>query len=340
MKETKIIDYFRGVEHATERTLFPTSNNSLNNDPLRILRAFRLKLYKNYSLSDTLLKDIDRFKESLSEVKGERIWMELEKILSHKNSYTVFSEIIRREILDSLIPEIAMMRTFSHNKPPAKTLLEHSLFSYMKIESFIEKDVNKIWPEPEYFSVPIMKLATFLHDIGKLYTKRFTGENEFHFYNHEIIGAKKASNIVKNKLSFSNVNVKYTNVLVANHMRPHLFTRIPKLTDHAIYRFIRDCDGHPEDVITVSIADALSTNSRITKLAYVAQQVNDYIKRNSKNEIVPLVDGNEIMSTLLLKPSKEVGEIKKDIIEQQTNGLINTKTEAIAYLKKKYGKTV
>jgi len=335
--KTEIIDLFGGIEHAQHRILFPTTELSLKADPLRILRAFRIKLYKDYIFSETLSLDMKKHRKLIANVKGERLWMELKKILNHPDSYPVFSEIVNGKFLDDILVGVEKMRNFEHNKAPAKTLLEHSLYTYKRLEEFLNRDAKRLLGNIDYFNIPILKLSAFLHDIGKLYTKRYINEQELHFYNHEIIGAKISKDIVKEKLSFSNINAKYVEILVANHMRPHLFTKIGKLSDHAIYRFVRDSEGHPEDVITLSIADALSTNSKIDKLLYVASQVNDYIEKNSKNKIEALLNGKEIMELLSISPSKVIGEIKEQLIKEQINGFITSKEEAKYFVLKKFG---
>ncbi|HFD04572.1 MAG TPA: CCA tRNA nucleotidyltransferase, partial [Firmicutes bacterium] len=92
--KTEIIDLFGGIEHAQHRILFPTTELSLKADPLRILRAFRIKLYKDYIFSETLSLDMKKHRKLIANVKGERLWMELKKILNHPDSYPVFSEIV------------------------------------------------------------------------------------------------------------------------------------------------------------------------------------------------------------------------------------------------------
>ena len=49
---------------------------------------------------------------------------------------------------------------------------------------------------------------------------------------------------------------------------------------------------------------------------------------------VPLINGDDLISTLKLKPSPLFSKILNNVEEQQTLGKIKTKSEAITYAKK------
>lgn len=333
-KKAEIYSTSTGLLDTKKRLLNPIAKYSIRNDPLRIIRAFRFKLYNNYKFSNILINDVQKYSCLLNDVKGERIWMELSKILIHPNSYKILEEMIETNVLENIFHDIKKMKTYKHDKPPAGTLMEHSLYTYMKMENFLNNNGKGIIDIDNLYNIPILKLSGLLHDVGKLYTKRYVTDNEFHFYNHEIVGSKIAILFARNSLSLSNTLANYLGMLVNNHMRAHLFTRIEKLSDHAIYRFIRDCDGHIEDAICLSISDALSTNSKITKLAGIAKQINKYIKIHSKKEIKSLLNGKEIMNVLSIKPSKKIAIIKNELVKMQIEGKINTKNKAINYIKR------
>jgi tRNA nucleotidyltransferase/poly(A) polymerase len=333
-KKAEIISTSTGLSDTKEKLLDPITKYSIRNDPLRIIRSFRFKLYNDYEFSNTLINDIQKYSYLLNNAKGERIWMELSKIIIHPNSYKIIKEMIETDVLENIFQDIKKMKAYKHDKPPAETLMEHSLYTYMKMEDFLNNNGKGIINVDSIYDIPVLKLSALLHDVGKLYTKRYVTDNEFHFYNHEIVGSKIAILFARNSLSLSNVLANYLGMLVKNHMRSHLFTRIEKLSDHAIYRFIRDCDGHIEDAICLSIADALSTNSRITKLSGIAKQINRYIGIHSKKEIKSLLDGNEIMNILTLKPSKKIAIIKDELIKMQIERKIDTKNKAINFIKR------
>ena len=62
-----------------------------------------------------------------------------------------------------------------------------------------------------------------------------------------------------------------------------------------------------------------------------------YMEQRDKMEPLPkLLDGNEIMSILNIKPSKDLGKIIKMLEEAQLNDEIKTKSEAIFYIQNLY----
>lgn len=64
-------------------------------------------------------------------------------------------------------------------------------------------------------------------------------------------------------------------------------------------------------------------------------KLKNHFYKNYKDKILeePLLTGNEIMTILNIKPSKEVGEIKEKLIYNQICGNIKTKEEAINFIK-------
>ena len=57
-------------------------------------------------------------------------------------------------------------------------------------------------------------------------------------------------------------------------------------------------------------------------------------KRKTLKPLPKLLDGNEIMQIKRIKQSPELGEIINALKEAQLNGDVNTKDEAIAFVKK------
>ena len=71
-------------------------------------------------------------------------------------------------------------------------------------------------------------------------------------------------------------------------------------------------------------------------LNHLDNLLNYYNEVKDITQHKPLLNGEEIMQILNLKPSKKVGEIMEEIKEMQLSGEIKTKDEAIDYLKKSF----
>jgi len=60
--------------------------------------------------------------------------------------------------------------------------------------------------------------------------------------------------------------------------------------------------------------------------------IDHYFQGTSHDAVKPLLNGNEIMEAVHLKPGKEVGELVELIKEAERSGRITTKEEARALI--------
>ncbi len=51
----------------------------------------------------------------------------------------------------------------------------------------------------------------------------------------------------------------------------------------------------------------------------------------------PLLDGNEVMDLLGLEPGPRVGEVLDFLLDQQIEGTITTREEAVAAVRERFG---
>ncbi|HLR65122.1 MAG TPA: CCA tRNA nucleotidyltransferase [Pseudogracilibacillus sp.] len=103
-KEGHLLDYFKGQEAIKQRKLIGVENTSkrIVEDPLRIIRAFRLMGQYNFSLDRTLERSIQDHKDLLNTVAVERITDEFNKLLQAPhlvkclaimNEYNIFNNL-------------------------------------------------------------------------------------------------------------------------------------------------------------------------------------------------------------------------------------------------------
>ena len=76
----QLVDPHGGLEHLQRRQLVALAERNLLDDPLRLLRGVRLASELEFELDDTTTGWIQRHRERLSSVAGERVLAELEKL--------------------------------------------------------------------------------------------------------------------------------------------------------------------------------------------------------------------------------------------------------------------
>ncbi len=106
LRNFTLIDIFDGLNDIRKKILNPVTVLIFKNDPLRILRAFRLSYSLSFSISDRLYDLINQYKILLSSVSGERIRDEFFGILKTSNFQNAILELYNRKILDIILPGI------------------------------------------------------------------------------------------------------------------------------------------------------------------------------------------------------------------------------------------
>ena len=76
----QLVDPHGGLEHLQHRQLVALAERNLLDDPLRLLRGVRLASELEFELDDTTTGWIQRHRDRLSSVAGERVLAELEKL--------------------------------------------------------------------------------------------------------------------------------------------------------------------------------------------------------------------------------------------------------------------
>ena len=95
------------------------------------------------------------------------------------------------------------------------------------------------------------------------------------------------------------------------------------------------------DNIILAMSDRLSARGQAVTEEMVKKNISGlqellgyYIEiKDTLKPLPKLLSGEEIMELTGLKPSKELGELVDNLQEEQFNGNINTKEEAVSFVK-------
>jgi len=172
----------------------------------------------------------------------------------------------------------------------------------------------KSCPSPD----PITRLASLLHDIGKVGTFHKDGKTQMiTFYNHEVVGTIQAKQIA-DRLRLSNEQkTKFIRLIEF-----HQFTVSEDQTDKSIRRFIKDVGKeYIQDMMDLRTADRIGSGATPTswrlglfKKRIVEVQKEPFTVKDLK------VTGLDVMKVRKIKPSKEVGDILDTLFEKVING--------------------
>ncbi len=367
----RIIDPFNGQADLEEGVIRAVGEGSLTGDPVRLLRAVRQSISLAMAIEPQTAEWIQRHAALIVTAPAERVRDELNRTLQEGAAADNLWLLDAFGLLQHVLPEVIALKDVTQSPPHHWDVYQHTRRVVDALEllgtrwlGFDQSDEAAImlpvipdfvWDTvflnlPQYsdalrahLSIDarwlLLKWTALLHDIGKPGTKTVDDDGRIRFLGHEDFGAQLAEERLR-LLRFSNDEINRVMGIIGGHMRPHWLAEAP-LTRRAMYRFFRDTNDYGVDILLLSMADHLATYGRdvdrhrwVERLGLISQMLDVYFSRHE--EVVrpsPLINGNDIMQELGLRPGKQIGVLLEAIREAQASGEVTTKEEALAFAK-------
>ena len=346
----ELYDPLNGAAALEENRIEACSETLFDDDPLRIMRAFRFAALFNSMPSERLLSKIKKQSKLLASVSGERIRDELFKIFTVSESCKWMRLLDDCGIFEIILPELAACHGVSQNEWHHLDVFDHSMLSLEKLEILLDLQVPYPWWSDftsylsEYISssrgyLQLMKFGCLLHDIGKIPCREVessTGKISFH--RHEVEGAKMMKDICE-RFRLSSKELNYLQNLVKNHMRPGIMLQ-QGLNDKRLFRYYSECGRDGLGISLLCLADRFSALGGDTTehdlaifSAGIYQIMDEFYLQMQKPKIKPLLNGKELMEFFNLKPGPAIKQILDFLEEAQFAGEVNSKEEAVTLIK-------
>lgn len=323
--ELTLIDPHHGQEDITNHIIRAVGDPTLRfkEDALRLMRAIRFATQFSFSIDPQTLTALSADASLLQNISKERIHDELLKILASDFPYEGIMLLKNTTLLEYILPELLEGVNVSQERPGrhhTTDVFTHNVLSL------------KFCPSEN----AIVRFAALIHDIAK---PRVAGKDQdgfVIFHNHEIVGAKMATEIC-DRLKFSKKDKQKVVTLV----RWHMFTVDEHITDSAVRRFIRRIGAdNVTDMIDVRIGDRLGSGTQTAeswRLKLFKKRIEEQLAPAPFSITDLAIDGNDIMQELQVKPSKQIGELLKKLFEEVDEDLTkNTKEYLLKRIKELY----
>jgi tRNA nucleotidyltransferase/poly(A) polymerase len=354
----ELVDPFNGLADLEDGIIATPLEPGItfSDDPLRMMRCIRFATQLSFQIEDETFEALERMADRIKIVSGERIEVELNKIIMSPHPSKGFVDLQRSGLLNIILPELAALDIVEQKNGRA-----HKNNFYHTLE--VLENVVKTHPQP----LPVwrgedtpnsdnldmqgncpppykegqgqglyLRWAALLHDIGKTKSKRWEPAIGWTFHNHNYIGAKMVPDIFRRLKLPMGPEMKYVQKLVDLHMRPQVIAD-SEVTDSAVRRLLNDAGDDIDDLMTLCEADITSKNEVKKKLflenfRMVREKLADLKEKDYKRLLQPVIDGNEIMQLFNLKPSREVGTLKQFLKDAVLDNRVENEREPLMQL--------
>ncbi len=316
-----LIDPFDGLLDLESKILRTPLNPDItfSDDPLRMMRCIRFASQLGFYIEEKTFLAIERNKERISIVSQERITDELNKIIASPKPSVGFDLLFKSKLLSIIFPS---MQALSGAEYVDGLGHKDNFYHTLEVLDNTAKQSTNLW----------LRWAAILHDIGKPATKRFEEGHGWTFHGHEVVGMRMVAKIFKQLKLPLNEHMKYVEKLVLLHLRPISLSK-DEITDAAMRRLLFDAGDDLEDLMILCKSDITSKNQAKVKrflanFDLVLERLKIVEEKDKIRNWQPPIDGEIIMQTFQLGPSKEVGLIKTAVREAILDGLIENNYDA------------
>ena len=300
-EEFEIIDLYEGQKDLEEKLIRAVgdANERFSEDALRMMRAIRIASELGFKIEEETFTAIVKNAPLINKIAKERVKEELFKIFASPDPHHGMVLFKDSGLLEQILPEMYKAFGVDQKAPGRHHIYDVGTHCLLSLKNCKSQD-------------PLVRFATFIHDIGKPTTYKKEGAM-ITFYNHEYVGAKIAEDIA-DRLKFSSKEKQKFILLV----RWHQFTVDEKQTDSAVRRFIRNVGlENVEDMLTLRIADRLGGGA--TETSWRLEEFKERLVEVQKEPFAVKdlkIDGNDVMKKLKIKPGPKVGEILNTLFEE------------------------
>ncbi len=362
------LDPLHGVADLRAKLVRACSPTAIGDDPIRGVRAVRIAAQLNFKIETGTRAAVKAHAHELGRVSAERVRDEFIRCLGGPQPAASLRALDLLGLLAQIVPELKATQGLAQSPPHTLDVWEHTLAVVTRLAEVIyllgpahdvdaasdltaglvsvrlgryRGPISARLAEPLAGDRPtrwVLMLAALLHDAAKPEARSVEADGRIRFLGHEGRSAALTAEVLT-RLKFSTDEVRYAQAVVAHHMRPRQLTREGEPHARAIYRFFRDTGAAGVDIVLLSLADFLGKyggqpppqDEWAHHVAGCAKMLEAYFE---KREVIiappPLINGDDLMRELGLRPGPQIGQLLEAVREAQAAGEVRDRDGALS----------
>jgi poly(A) polymerase len=326
------------------------SDAVFDDDPLRLLRLARIAHELDFTIDEPTEQLARRRARLASAPSGERIFMELRRLLSPADPGDGVRLLDRLGILEPVWPELAAVKGVTQGQYHALDVFDHTIH--------VLDAVADVAAHPAYYlpqngaaverrmadtvgdDMPVwlaLRFAALLHDIAKPETRReFTG-GRVGFPGHDEQGAQMAVDIM-GRWHTSTALARFAAAMVRSHLMLGFDARSRPFDRRTAHRYLRATAPWHVASIILSVADRVATRGWRSKARHLrvhteaADELLGLLLQLEGDDTPPLLRGDEIAAEAGID-GPQIGVLVERLAEEQAAGMVTTREEAIRFVR-------
>lgn len=339
------------------RALRMVSRTNLEEDPLRVLRGFRLLATRGMQLEPQTRQALTELAPRINEAAPERLHEELLLWFGAAGDLAD-SVALAAEcgVLWQLFPELQAMVGCEQNDFHHLDVWGHTLSCLRELDRLYREppaqlarwqaELQAAWEAPVGGAASrgtLTRLALLLHDIGKPLTRERHPDGHISFYEHQSVGVQLIEPHLL-RLKFSAEEARFMLLMIREHLRLGFYSDHLPLSPRLVYRYVRLLGEATPLAILHGLADCaaalgpLSSGAPERHAQAAAEILAHFYARDAVAAPPALLDGDGIMALLGIPPGPRVGALKDALLEATAAGEVTSVPEAEALVRQLHGK--
>ncbi len=344
----ELIDPTGGLGDLELGVLRAASADAFAADPLRCARLARFAVQLGFTIDPETLASAQASADGLSSVAGERIFAELNLILSAPEAVEGIRLLDQIGAVAVILPELCALQGVEQTAYHHLDAYEHTL-EVLQQAIDIELEPSALLGDESgaavaaLLSEPLadglsramgLRWGAVLHDIAKPQTRAEFDDGRIGFPGHAVEGAAQ-SRLILERLKASERLRAHVSQLTLEHLRLGFLVHEQPLSPEAYYLYLSSCEPVEVDVTLLSLADRLATRGRKAEEAIAAHQelaldlLAESLRWRASGPPEPVIRGDQLAAELGIEHGPRLGELLAAIAEGQYCGSVTDEQSAV-----------